>query len=268
MNPVTFGQCVKGAWRDGLRYVKAQPVLLLIFCVLAWLTFFAETALVPVDVPPFRLLAYVPYSVFELAKMAVFSTLTIQVTRFALLGASASNGPLLSRPFWRYLGLNSALIVSFLIVTACAVALAYGLLLVLARHHVLAPLFVPLMLGGGGAIAACAMIFVYFRLSLLFTHVAVGRELQFRAAWIDTRGHCWSILLTQMVVTCPPSILMWFLSITAGPARQHGWGSVEAALNGAVWVIMLCVGGTCSAWLYRRYAGALLDYSATAVSGG
>ncbi|WP_103705233.1 hypothetical protein [Paraburkholderia eburnea] len=64
--------------------------------------------------------------------------------------------------------------------------------------------------------------------------------------------------MTQQVAIFPASIILWIVNNAATPARQHGFVGVEAAAGGLAGLVLLCVSATCSAWLYRRYAGALL----------
>lgn len=258
MESITFGQCVKGAWRDGWRYVRYQPWLVLAVLVMAWFAPFVEAALRPNALPPFRFIAYVPLGIFELLQIALCSALTVQAVRFVLLGRHAADAePLISRNYWRYLGFTYGLILLALACMAAAAALAFGVVILLALFHIDYPVLVPILMGGGVAAAGVAGFFLGIRLSLLSTHMAIGGAVRFRETWADTRGHCWSIGLTQTIATLPMFAVAYAVVSPRLAMAHHGLAAVGAFGGALAGVGAVCAGAACSAWLYLRYASAL-----------
>jgi hypothetical protein len=255
MESITFEKCVKGAWRDGCRYVRHRPALVAVIFVIAWLAPFVETVLRPDKLPPFRLIAYIPLGAFELFKLALFSVLTVQAVRFVLLGKPEADAePLISRNYWRYLGFACGLLLLFLAIVAIAMVLAFGVVFLLARHHIRSPILVPIVVGGSGLIAAGIGMFLGARLSLLCTQVAIGGAARVRDSWIDTRGHCWSIWMTLTVTVVPLLAVSRVVVASEAVAQQHSLAGVVAFGGALAEAAGLCVGAACSAWLYRRYA--------------
>ncbi|WP_233888481.1 hypothetical protein [Paraburkholderia flagellata] len=105
MESITLGQCVKGAWRDGWRYLRHRPAFAILLALYTWLSPFAVNALRPDRTPPFRLLTYVPLGVFELMDSALFALLIMHAIRFVLLETDSTNAQPISGPsYWRFLG--------------------------------------------------------------------------------------------------------------------------------------------------------------------
>ncbi|MFP6562041.1 hypothetical protein WJ542_27630 [Paraburkholderia sp. B3] len=259
MEAIGFGQCVKGAWRDGWRYVQHRPGLVTLMFVLVWMASFVEGVLKPDRRPPFRVITYVPLGAFELVKIALLATLTVHALRFVLLGArEADSEPLFGRNYWRYLGLIYVLCLFVLALAAIGFGLGAGVVwLLAARHHLGSPILIPALIGLGMLVAMCVGFFLLMRLSLLSTHVAIGGGMRIRAAWADTRGHCWSIWLTQMAATLPMLAVSGVAMLCEVAARRHGIGGINAISGAIVGIASVFVSAGCGAWLYLRYAAAL-----------
>jgi hypothetical protein len=264
MQTITFRQCVEGAWRDAWRYVHDQRSFVTAIFVIAWFAPFVENALLPDTLPPFRFMTWVPVGVFELLKIALTSILVVQATRHVLLGnRTAAADPLDSRIYCRYLGYSYGLAVLVLAMMALTIALVLGfafmatLLAPLTPHNNQLLILLPIVVGIGSLVGMGVVGFVWTRLSLLATHVAIGGALQVRATWADTRGHCWSIGLTQAVSVLPMVAVSCAVVTCRTSANHHGLAGLCAFGEAVAEVAALCVGAACSAWLYRRYAGAL-----------
>ncbi|MEM5313577.1 hypothetical protein [Paraburkholderia sp. JHI869] len=273
MESITFGQCVKGAWRDGWRYFRHRPALAVLLLLYAWLSSFVANALRPDSTPPFRLLTYVPLGVFELMETALFSLLIMHAIRFVLLETHSTNAqPISGSSYWRFFGCMYGLtmLVVMVVVTlvGLAIALFAGLVIMLAHTSKAAiaqlPVEAPVLMSIVGAsfavIALCVSWFVLTRLSLLHAHVAMGGTLRLQEVWTDTRGHCWSIWLIQLCAGLPTFAASALLTASGLASRHQGHGSFSA-LNAPAIALgafgALYIGAPCSAWLYRRYANAL-----------
>jgi hypothetical protein len=255
METITFGQCVKGAWHDGWRYAHHRPALVMVIFVFAWLAPLAETILRPDDIPPFLPVTWIPLIVFELARVALNALLVVHTVRFVLLGSDVAEiEPLAGRSYWRYLGSVYGLVLLLVCIVSGAAALAAGALLMIDQHHAGAVMLALMVVGGSAFLAAAISFFLGARLSLLCAHVAVGGRLRLRDTWSDTRGHCWSIWLTQMVSTLPILVIARFGVVYGLPVWHHRVSSVNAFGIALADTAGLCVGAACSAWLYRRYA--------------
>jgi hypothetical protein len=259
MQAISFGQCVKGAWRDGWRYVQHRPGLVTLMLVLVWMATFVESVLRPDQRPPFRFITYVPLGAFELVKLALLSTLTVHALRFVLLGArEADSEPLFSRHYWRYLGLTLVVVVLVLASVAVGLGLGAGIVWLLAvEHRPGLPILIPVVVGLCMFLALGTGCFLLTRLSLLLTHVAIGGALRIRATWADTRGHCWSLWLTQVVAMLPMMAVSGVAMLFEVAAQRHGVGGFNAIAGSIVGVASVFVGAGCSAWLYLRYAASL-----------
>jgi hypothetical protein len=260
MESVTFGQCVKGAWRDAWRFVQRRPVLVLTIFVAAWIGGGVESVLHPDGQPPFRPITYVPLGLFVLLKSAIFSVPVVQTLRFVLLGArEAQPAPLFGRDFWRYVGFTYAMTFLFMVMVLIPFPVILGAVVLLheQRHGVVSHLIVILVLCAGVLAAFCLVFFVGTRLSLLSTQIAIGRAVLWGPTWADTRGHCWSILTTHMVATLPILAVAIPLAIASAFAPPHAVLGLSVLVQALSVVASLVVGAACAAWIYRRYAVSL-----------
>lgn len=276
MESITFGQCVKGAWRDGWRYLRYRPALAIALALYAWLSSFLVNALRPDTTPPFRLLAYAPLGVFALVNSAVFALFIMHAIRFVLLETGSTNTQPVSRlSYWRFFGCSWGFALIALVICCLAMApyvgLSIGLMIWLARTSktaldhppVEARILIAVVGAAFGLIGGAISCFVLTRLSLLHTHVAIGGKLKIRDVWADTRGHFWSIWSTQFCAGLPVLAAWTAVAAYELAARRQGLASLSA-LNtfGTPTNILtafgtLYLGAPCSAWLYRRYANAV-----------
>lgn len=255
MEAITFRQCVKGAWRDGWRYVRHRPALVAAMFAMAWLAPFAETALRPDRIPPFRVVTWIPLGMFELAETVLFSLLTVQAVRFVLLDSREADAePLFGRNYWRYLGLACVLYLFIAFVAVLGLALWAAVAFALTKHQPDLSSLVRIAKGPSILLIIGIAFFIWLRFSLLSTHVAIGGAVRVRATWSDTRGHCWSLLLTSMVAALPMMVVSGAMALGEVAARQHGLGGVDAFGRAIANVGTFCISAACSAWLYRRYA--------------
>lgn len=260
MKSVTFWECVKGAWRDGWRFASRRPWLALVVLAIAWLAPYAEAALLPDPVPPLRLVTYLPLGVFELIRAAVFPALAVDAIRFLLLErrlTPAGDDAPAGGAAWRYGVLAYGMIVLFLAIVAAGVSLAVGAVLLQAHYWPAVSINVTALIGGCAIVSIGVAFFVCGRLSLATTHVAAGGALRLRDAWADTRGHCWSVWLTQLLALLPVLAAAGAVCYFGGEARRHGLAPLMEPAGAFVAVCGACVSAACSSWLYARYAGAL-----------
>ncbi|WP_321962866.1 hypothetical protein [Paraburkholderia sp. J7] len=272
MESITFGQCVKGAWRDGWRYLRFRPALAIFLLLYAWLSSFVVNALRPDSTPPFRLLTYAPLGVFALLESAVFTLLIMHAIRFVLLETGSTNAQPISGPsYWRSFGCTWGFALLALVLWCLAMALYVGLMIwltlvsktTIARLPVEARVLIPIVGAAFALIGGGISCFVLTRLSLLHTHVAIGGTLKIRDVWADTRGHFWSIWSTQFCAGLP-ALAGWIMVAAYELAsRRQGLASLSALntfgmpANALTVFGSLYLGAPCSAWLYRRYANAV-----------
>ncbi|MCP3712784.1 hypothetical protein M3I54_38780 [Paraburkholderia sp. CNPSo 3274] len=267
---------MKGAWRDGWRYLRHRPAFAVLLPLYAWLSSSVVNVLRPDSTPPFRLLTYVPLGVFALMDSALFSLLIMHAIRFVLLDNDSTKAQPISGPsYWRFLGctfgltmLAPVLVCLALVLVFLAMALYAGLMIwlahtaktAIAQFPVEAHILIPIVGGGFALFAGGISCFVLTRLSLLHTHVAIGGTLRIREVWTDTRGHCWSIWLIQWCAGLP-TLAAWVLVAASDLATGHqGLASLNThnTLGTALAAFgALYLGAPCSAWLYRRYANTL-----------
>ncbi|WP_321935296.1 hypothetical protein [Paraburkholderia sp. J8-2] len=253
MENLTFWRCVRGAWADGLNYMRLRPLLVLAFFLPSWVAPYVEAILRPHPHPPFRFLVWVPLAVFEVVRFGFVAALAVDVLRFLLLPERpAVPEPLFGRSFWRYLGVTWALLFALVVLAAIAVVFALGVVFVLMLSHVHAPLSVPLLVGGAAIVSQFLGIFLVTRLSLLSTHVAIGGSVRIAEAWRDSRGRFWRLWLTQAVATLPLLLLARIAMHT--PLAMARPGGISALFEALADVAGACIGGACAAWLYRIYA--------------
>lgn len=274
MASITIGQCIKGAWRDGMLAIIERPVFTLaIFSLLLGISslqidLHSHAAALTTSAVPGRLSVSDRWLQLAcgLMRIVLICCLTIHVIRYTLLGLE-SPWPrwLVDGTLWRYVRLNvvigiiAALIIAVL--TACGIGVA-ALLVVKGVHAGRSPtvIVVTVLLLALGCFFAFAMV----RLSLLFCHTAIGRRTTWRAAWSDTRGHVWAMVGTHVLTSLPimlPLLLVFvlsrrFLDITSNDNSFTSW----LALGQTLWVIVgISIGAASSAWLYRRFAAGVLE---------
>lgn len=275
MTAITFRQCFEGAWRDAWRLATRRPALVLWLWAVMLATGLADTALQRRGLPRAGTQAAALLRIrllFGAVQLAALSGLAVQTMRFTLSGAwVAGLAAFLGRDFWRYLGLGAAMLPLYLAMSAAwlvaAAIVAGSLALFQTRYGLHDRSFVAGLVSGVLASSALvgvgAMAFVGARLSLLFCHVAVGRSARWRAAWSDTRGHCWSIWFAQGAVALSvggafAAFLLVGAIVLWGTRWQPQFAYVSA-LGQSVWAVAsCCTSSACSAWLYRRFAATLL----------
>lgn len=257
MEPVTFNQCVRGAWKSARSTTFERPVVALILFVALLLTSYMQAKTnVELGADPSQAantgLALIG-ALATLVKSCVIIDVFLFVARHTLLGATATHGfAFIDKAFWRYVGASLLIVLGIL---AAVVALS---------------LFVVFAFGSRPtwwwpmAVIALAAWLIGVRLSLVFAHIAIGHEIQWRAAWQDSRGHFWSITLTYLVAMLPLIAVALVLAVVYLLAVQHMISAAHhaqlIALGVAVWTYAASsLHAACSAWLYRRYAMRLLE---------
>lgn len=268
MQSLTVGQCFRGAWKDAGLAILNRPLMALIIFAFLLLTSYAQielrlaiAAAAAAGGPRFgHAGASLGLSICSIMQMFAIAGLSVQVMRYSLLGAEdARDIGFFDKGYWRYVGLCAllGLLVALFAVVCTAIAvfvsLSHGLH---GRSVVLTSLPVVLVI-------VCITMFICTRLSLLFCHAAIGARASWGAAWRDTRGHFWSILMIHLVTALPLiGFVIVFVAIkrtVVGNMTSDGfayWSSVGWAL----WMIFaISLGAACSAWLYRRYSASILQ---------
>ncbi|RKP49337.1 hypothetical protein D7S89_11245 [Trinickia fusca] len=188
-----------------------------------------------------------------LVKSCVIIDVFLFVVRHTLLGATATQGfAFVDKAFWRYVGASLLIVLGILaavVVLSLVVVFALG-----SRPTWWWPM----------ALIALVAWLVGVRASLVFTHIAIGNTIQWRAAWQDSRGHFWSITLTYLIAMLPLiAVALVFVAGYELALRDMIGAAYQAqliALGAAVWMYATCsLHAACSAWLYRRYAVQLLE---------
>lgn len=109
------------------------------------------------------------------------------------------------------------------------------------------------------SLISCAVIYAGTRLSLLVCNRALGGRASWRAGWRSTRGHFWSICCTHFVTILPALAAVLVGAVVVGLATHGRLTNLSFLLVAVVDVvgsmIVVSLGATCGAWLYRRYAG-------------
>lgn len=278
--PITLGQCFRGSWRDTGRAIRAMPTLFMIVFALVFLTLAGSSAFLDTQqaasfTTPGRAFgshASVSNSVstiaIEFVQWVVLAVLAVQVIRFAM-AASADPAAAMDKhvqvPALRLwdAGVRRYLVLC-IVMAGAYVAMAVGIVLVVLVLRVVG-------VTGGSSYAAsatlavlalCGMSYVWARLSLLFPHTASGGQLQWRAAWSDSRSHFWMIATTAVVVILPVMAVSTVISVMAelmgaadsGGAVTYGVLIIQSAAT----LLYAATTATCSVWLYRRFAAQLV----------
>jgi hypothetical protein len=263
METITLGRCFKGAWCDAVALIARRPLLLfavyvLLFAVNVMVIQAASsqaTAAAVGQAPKPGLQHFVQMSIIMVVQSLTFSLLVVQGIRYVVLGKDAVGVMgVLDKGFWRYLGLGWLFGLVIVMVTTIGVLL-----------------FVLTSMPASGstwaiwstfiALLGCAVLFVFSRSTLLFSHAALNRKADWPATWRASRGHFWSIFLTQWVVGLPFIIVGIVLGVIGIVLRHHasaeGFTIVLAALRTVIGELLVLVVGTTAGWLYRRYGAEL-----------
>jgi hypothetical protein len=257
---MAFWECFRQAWVGAAGFVRRRP-----FTVVAAIALFFACNVVSI-----RLNGAMPLDagskflrwVIALVQLAAMIALSIQTMRYVMLDEHESRpGRGLGKPFWRYVGLSVIVGMGWLIIAALVVGMGFSVTHRFPDHFgsTAAQLVV------WGLIAACIASFVTIRFSLLFCQVAIGRSMRWRAAWKDSRGHFWRIILSHILVALPFELCLFgvfaLLRKSSGTAVNPGSPYLVAFIFTFFLAVGLIVASTCSSWLYRRYAQRLLENS-------
>jgi hypothetical protein len=252
MPTITFTQCIEGAWRDAWGFAWRHP--LFIVACFAGIYFIG---IVQNDIhrpyPPSGLLAL---AALWLLRALLMSAVAVQTLRYVLLGDEAVAHTFSGRAYWRYCGLTYGLAIG-MVLAAGVVALLVGIAFRAAGVHAHER--------ATFAVVACVivmlMVWVHLRLSLLPSHIAIGRPLLWRAAWRDTRGNGWSIAVTYLAIgltLAGVGLVVGVIGAAFGVALGEGvHGSISIFTRSILLVPAMSVSSAASAWIYRRYAAEL-----------
>ncbi|MDR3399985.1 MAG: hypothetical protein P4M06_20780 [Pandoraea sp.] len=266
MEPITFKQCFKGAWRDGFNALRNRPLLCLTVAVVLLVTSALSVSLKQLalnasqDGEPaiFRLrLALMSFGVV-LANIVAFSVLAIHVARYTILGPDAARqSHWYGRDLWRYLWTSIQIFIGVAVVWFIG-ALCAAFALRSAGHGTsyaaLGTFFVLLM---------CALLFVVIRISLIFPQIAAGRSKRWRAAWQDSHGHFWVMFGTTIATILPLIVAGVLMTILFGVVLHFMPAATTVVLGTLVLQTVLSIAWVAvsigvSAWLYQRFADRLL----------
>ncbi len=275
MQNLTFSQCFKGAWHDAAQAIVKMPVLTLILFLLCLAVFFdADQQLIlmnksaslganaaanataddPTSFGPFLTIAWI---------VTIFVT-KARVIRMCVQGDVQR--PLLA-------GVNRLILLN-LIYVACFTAVATAIMAVYIGLSAHKGGQTPGPTAAIGVIAGAVVLigsFLVTRLILMTTHVVMGGTFAWRKAWHDTRGHFWSTLGTLLGTLSPIFVVYMVIAF----ARQYLSLQADTSsllYDGALFFSALCcliymiVASASYAWLYKRYADALVQQQASATS--
>jgi hypothetical protein len=258
MGAIRFADCFKGAWRDALKLMRQRPLLV---AALSVALFFLQFALDELHQPPrtSSLLALLSIIVLTLLKLGVMNVMAVKAMRYVLLG-DADIAALAGRDFWRYFGITVGVALGALVCVTVATLIVAIVLPRIGIHAYSRALVVT-----SGVVSGLLALWISLRLCLLFCHVAIGRPLDARAAWRDSRGNVWrivgfhlSLTLSLCVLVVPFGLLGSLLAfLLDSGSKAYAFGLSQALASGP----MLLVLGAGSAWVYRRFAKALLPAS-------
>jgi hypothetical protein len=255
MEQLTFTTCVKKSWISTWQAIVHMPGLFIgVFAVIACTgvlsASFHQPLVAGADYDPSTASAHafgrLALSILQLAVSGCFA---IKVNRFVLLGEGTQ--PLMhldGKPLGRYLLLTCGLGIGMILITVGAALVLHPL-----RSAAVALITLPVIL---------VYLFMIVRLSLLYPAVSLGSRLKLPAAWKDSRGHFWNITGVGFV-TYLPLLLIWTIALVAG-----GKTFLLASLQGSLVItiamafvntVFLVLSASVMAWLYRRFANALLE---------
>lgn len=266
MEPITFKQCFRGAWRDGFNALRNRPLLCLSVAVVLLVTSALSLSLKELAITASRSgepavfqlrLALVSFGVV-LVNIVAFSVLAVHVARYTILGPdTARQSHWYGRDLWRYLWASIQICVGLFAVWFIAALCAAFALRVAGRgdsYAILGTFFVLLM---------CALLFVLIRVSLIFPQIGAGRSKRWRAAWLDARGHFW-VMLGTTVGTILPLIIAGAIMALLFAVVLHFMPAATTVVLGTLIlqtvlsIAWVAVATGASGWLYHRFADRLL----------
>ncbi|WP_353189410.1 hypothetical protein [Pandoraea pnomenusa] len=266
MEPITFKECFRGAWRDGLGALRNRPLLCLTIAVIVLVTSALSYSLRQLAVQATQLgeptayrlrIALMSLGVL-LVNIVAFCVVAIQVYRYSILGPEAARQHRwYGRDLWRYLWLAAQIFISCVVVWF-VLGFGTGLALRLSGNGNATATVATLLV-----LLSCAMFFVIVRLSLIYPQVATGRSKQWRAAWHDSRGHFWSMFGT-MIATMLPLVVGGFVVTLLYGLVLHLMPTATVLVLGTLIlqvvlaIAWVAVASATAAWIYRRHADRLL----------
>ncbi|AJP57801.1 hypothetical protein UC34_14050 [Pandoraea vervacti] len=266
MEPITFTQCFKGAWIDGLNALRNRPLLAITVALVILVTLALGTSVkqlaadaAQTGMPAaYRLkLALVSLGI-GFVNVVAYSTLAVHAVRYVVLGPELARGTAWYRDVVRYVWTSIQIGFGFGVVSAAIMVIAV-LAMRLSGQGDSSALAMTLLV-----LLLCLAIFVAIRLSLILAQVGAGRSKRWRAAWQDTRGHFWSIFGTGLAIAVPIIVgALVMLVLVELLVRMTGSTTVLVlaalilqAIISVVWMAVICAG---NGWIYHRYANRLLD---------
>jgi hypothetical protein len=284
MEDITLRQCLKGAWRDAASAVRHMPIVFLVafVAVLATGTAGYKAQFPDMAAAGGSLSAMTSSSAghasaatqglvslgVTFVQTLVLAVLAVFVVRFAIK-LHAEPGAVSARPapaappirLWdagvrRYFLLCIALIAGYVGATLAVLIAWIGLRLAGMSSGTSTAAAATL-----AVLAVCGVSYVSARLSLLFPHTAAGGQIQWRAAWEDTRGHFWFITTAAVLAILPVVGIATVLTVVAEMlATAASAGSLTMGLmvvQSVGTLLYTATGATCSVWLYRKFAAIL-----------
>lgn len=261
MGAIAFWECVRDSWTEAARFIRSRRLTVAaVFAIL-----FACNA-VPIAVNEVYgpmlsggLSKFVQW-VVTAVRLVVMLALSIQVMRDIMLGERELHPRrVFGKQFWRYLGLSFVIGVGGMVMTALLVGI--GFLLTRSFKGYFGG--TGLQLAMWSAIAVCVVSFVATRFSLLFCHVAIGGTLRWRAAWNDTRGHFWRIVVSHILTALPVEVCLVGVFLLVRLMSGTTVKLIPPYLVATVLSLFTCaglvIGATCASWLYRRLARTLSE---------
>ncbi|MEQ5840476.1 hypothetical protein N0A02_13675 [Paraburkholderia acidicola] len=280
MESITIGQCFRGAWKDAVSALRYRPlVVFIIFAALVVISYVQNALTLLISSPVVMVMAtygtwtiYLLTAILSVTQLCAFVGLSMQVQRYTVLGADAArSAAFFDRRFWKFIGVSLLLWFLFVVATgagfnALVLMLSFGSS---SDQGFLADRATDLASSAGMLALFVVGLFVSIRLSLLPCHVATGTggRMLWRAAWHDTRDHVWKIAATYLVTGLPmlviPIVYAVFKGVYIATLLGYGMGdSIVFCLSvvEALWMVFaIALGAACSAWVYRRFASALLS---------
>ncbi len=256
MTTITFEECITGTWRDSIRMVRQRPLLIAATTVAIYFVQFMQSKL---HHAPRRHSLLIPLLILGLylLKLLVMNVLAVQAIRYVVLGESHTGLPL-GRNLWRYYGVSLGFCLAFFLSILLGPLIAILILRFIGIHGHGRALSMTLVFA-----ALMLAVWINLRCSLVGCHVALGRPLNLRAAWRDSRGnvrrivgfHC-VLALSLCAILLPTALVGAVANWVLG---ESGDSPVFRLVESVAFGPMLIVAGAGSAWLYRRFARSLLE---------
>jgi hypothetical protein len=287
MEDITLSQCLKGAWRDAAHALRRMPILFIVAFVLILATGVAGyegqfSALgsggsLPMTNPGSAEGVGIGRSLASLGltllQSLVAAVLAVQVIRFAMAantGAVTKSGTAAGDAANAFdasvapsVRLWDAGIRRYFVLCLAVLAAYAGVLIALVIAWIglrLAGLPTGTSMAAGATLAilaACGVSYVSARLALLFPHTAAGGQLQWRAAWEDSRGHFWAIASTAVVAILPivtvALVIAMVVGMLATPDSIDSMTFGLLVMQSIVTLLYTATTATCSVWLYKKY---------------